>query len=153
MNVEQDQPTPLPASSAWPESNLASAQDRIRQLEDKLCEAEQELKAATEIIEEQDWKIEELKVQLDGADMWLEEGAEARRKLERRLAEAEQAQAAGTPICSLDELDACQIIDDVQKGRIAAPLPPEGTQHVATPIRRPNPIVEAMIAQFKAREK
>jgi len=152
MNVEPDQPAPPAGPSACPEGNLA-AEDRIRQLEDKLCEAEQELKAATEIIEEQDWKIEELKLELEGAGLWLEEGAEARRKLERRLAEAEQAQAAGTPICSLDELDACPVVEDVQKGRIPAPLPPEGIQHVATPSRRPNPIVEAMIAQFKARKQ
>lgn len=154
MNVEPDQPTPLPGPSACPEGNLAAAQDRIRQLEDKLCEAEQELKAANEIIEEQDWKIEELKVQLDGADMLLEDAAEARRKLERRLAEAEQAQAAGTPICSLDELDACQVVEDVQKGRIPAPLPPEGSQHHgATPSRKANAVVEAMVEKFKAREK
>ncbi len=154
MNAEPDYPPPPPGPSAWPEGNLAAAQERIRELEDALCDCEQELIAANEIIEEQDWKIEELKVQLDGADMMLEDAAEARRKLERRLAEAEQAQAAGTPICSLDELDTCQIIDDVQTGRIPAPLPPEGTQHHgATPSRKANAVVEAMVEKFKAREK
>ena len=52
----------------------------------QLCECEQELEAASAIIEQQDGEIEELKLQLEGADMMLEEGAEARRKLEHRLA-------------------------------------------------------------------
>jgi hypothetical protein len=154
MNVEPDQPEPLPGPSACPEDRLTVAQQRICELEEALCYSEQELTAANEIIEEQDWKIEELKVQLEGADMMLNEGEEARRKLERRLDEAEEAQAAGTPICSLDELDAGQITDAVQKGRIPAPLPPEGTQqHSAAPIRKANAVVEAMVAKFKAREK
>lgn len=136
------------------EDRLTVAQERIRELEAALCDCKQELAAASEIIEEQDWRNEEMKLELEGADMMLEDAAEARRKLEWRMAEAEQAQAAGTPICSLDELDACQITDAVQKARIPAPLPPDGTQHHgATPSRRPNPIVEAMVAQFKARKQ
>ncbi len=154
MNIEPDQPKLLPGPSACPEDQLTVALGRIRELEGGLCDCEQELTAANEIIEEQDWRIEELKLELEGADMMLEEGAEARRKLERRWAEAEEAEAAGTPICSLDELDACQIIDAVQKDRIPAPLPPEGTkQHGAVLNRKPNPVVEAMVAKFKAREK
>lgn len=153
MKVEPDEPTPLPERTLSPPDQLPVALDRIRELEEALCDSEQELKAANEIIEELDWKIEELKLELEGADMMLNEGEEARRKLERRLDEAEDAQAAGTPICSLDELDAGQIIDAVQKGRIPAPLPPEGTQHHgAAPIRRSNPVVEAMVAKFKARD-
>lgn len=151
MNNEPDQP--LPERPACPEGNLAAAHQRICELEHALCDCEQELTAANEIIEAQDWRIEELKLELEGAGMMLDEGEEARRKLERRLDEAEDAQAEGTPICSLDELDAGQIIDAVQKGRIPTPLPPEGTQqHGVAPSRKPNPVVEAMVAKFKARD-
>jgi chromosome segregation ATPase len=148
MNVEPDQPTQLHGPSASSEGNLAVAQERIRELEDALCDCEQELTAANEIIDEQDWKIEELKVQLDGADFMLEDAAEARRKLERCLAAAEQGQAA-----AMDDLNACQIIDFVQKNRVPAPLPPEGSQHVARPNRRRNLVVEAMVAKYATREK
>src|SRR3954452_2534263 len=105
---------PLPERTVSPPDQLPVALDRIRELEEALCDSEQELKAAKEIIEEQDWRIEELKLELEGADMMLEDGAEARRKLERHLAEAEDAQAEGRPICSLDEMDAGQIADAVQ---------------------------------------
>ena len=151
MNNEQDQP--LPDLAACPEGDLAAARQRICELEAALCDCGQELTAANEIIEEQDWRIEELKLELEGAGMMLNEKEEARRKLERRLDEAEDAQATGTPICSLDERDAGQIIDAVQTGRIPAPLPPEGTQqHGAIPSRKPNHVVEAMVAKFKARD-
>jgi hypothetical protein len=153
MTVEPDQPAPLPERPACPEGNLAAAQQRICELEHALCDCEQELAAANEIIEEQDWRIEELKLELEGAGMMLNEKEEARQELELRLDEAEDAQAEGTPICSLDELDAGQIIDAVQKGRIPAPLPPEGSQHHgAAPSRRSNPVVDAMVAKFKARD-
>jgi hypothetical protein len=84
MNAEPDQPV-------CPESDLACAQDRIRRLEAQLCEAEQELRAASAIIQEQDFRIEELKAQLEGADRMLDEGAEVRKSLECRLAEPEAA--------------------------------------------------------------
>jgi hypothetical protein len=128
MNAEPVQP-------GCPEGDLAAAHARIRHLEEKLCEAEQELKAADEIIGEQDFNIECLRVQLETADLMLDEAAAARRRLERRIADLE------------DELDApCPVIVPVAKEQ-AAPKQPGNP-----PGYRPKPLVEAMIAQFRSRE-
>jgi uncharacterized coiled-coil protein SlyX len=72
-----------------PEPDLTTAQDRIRQLEEKLCEAEQELEAATDIIDEQEVEIECLRIQLEAAGLTIDEGAATRRKLEQRIADLE----------------------------------------------------------------
>ena len=79
MKAEPDQP--------GSEADLAAAQARIRQLEDQLCEAERELKAANDIIDVQDFNIECLRLQLETADLMLDEATAARRKLERRIAD------------------------------------------------------------------
>jgi uncharacterized coiled-coil protein SlyX len=81
-----------PGGPECPEDDLAAAQARIRQLEDRLCEAEQELKAANDIIDEQDFNIECLRLQLEAADLMLDEAAAARRKLERQIADLEDAE-------------------------------------------------------------
>lgn len=78
MNTEPDRPEC--------HKDLAAAQARIHQLEGQLDEAEQELKAASEIIEKQDTRINDLTLLMD-----LE--AATRRHLERRLAELEDAKA------------------------------------------------------------
>lgn len=84
MNAKPDQPGCQGAA-------LAAAQRRIAELDAALAECRQELRAASAIIQEQDFRIEELKAQLEGADRLLDEGAEFRKTLERRLAEAEAA--------------------------------------------------------------
>ena len=118
-----------------PKPDLAAAQARIRQLEDRLCEAEQELKAANAIIDEQDFNIECLRLQLETADLMLDEAAAVRRNLERRIADLE------------DEHDApCPVIVPVAKEQ-ADPQQPG-----YPPGYRPKPLVEAMIAQFRSRE-
>jgi TolA-binding protein len=130
MNTDPDRP-------GCPEDSPTAAQARIQQLEDQLCEAEQELKAASDISDEQDFKIECLRLQLETADMMLDEGAEARRKLERRIAELEEAVS--------DE--PCPMIAPVPKEQ----APPQ--QPGYPPSYKPNPVVEAMIARYKAGEK
>ncbi len=131
MNAEPDRPGRL-------EGNLAAAQDRIRQLEDQLGEAEQELKAASEIIDEQDFNIECLRLQLEAADLMLDEAAEARRRLEKRIADLEDAKS--------DKLDdPCPVIVPVPQ----EPVPSQ--QPGYPPGYRPNPVVEAMIARFRPR--
>jgi hypothetical protein len=97
MNTKPDQP-------GCPEGDLSAAQDRIRLLEERLCEAEQELKAASEIIGEQDFNIECLRLQLEAADLMLDEAVEARRKLERRIADLDDEHA-----------DPCAVIVSVPK--------------------------------------
>lgn len=129
MNTEPDQPGRL-------EDNLVAAQDRIRHLEDQLCEAEQELEAAEDIISEQDINIECLRLQLEAADLTMDEAAVARRKLERRIAELEEA-VSGDP---------CPVIVPVPKEQ--APRQPGYPAGY-----KPNPLVEAMIAQFRPRKK
>jgi uncharacterized coiled-coil protein SlyX len=129
MTTERDRPE-------CPGGDLAAAQGRIRQLEDRLCEAEQELKAASEIIEEQDFNIECLRLQLEAADLMLDEAAEARRKLERRIADLEG-----------EDADPCPVIVPVQQGQ----APPQ--QPGYPPGYKPNPLVEAKIGQFRSRRK
>jgi hypothetical protein len=87
-----------PTEPECPGGDPAAAQARIRQLEDQLCEAQRELKAASEIIEEQDFDIECLRLQLQAADLMLDEAAEARRLLERRIADLEDEHDDPCPV-------------------------------------------------------
>lgn len=130
MNAEPVQP-------GCPEADLAAAQDRIRQLEDQLCEAEQELKAASDIIDEQEINIECLRLQLEAADLVIDEAVETRRRLERRIADLE----------SVGPDESCPVIVPVPKEQ----APPQ--QPGYPPGSTPNPVVEAMIARFRPREK
>lgn len=121
------------------EPGLAAAEARIHRLEDQLAEAEQELKAASDIIAEQEVTIECQRLQLEAADLSLDEAAEARRKLERRIADLEDALA--------DE--PCPVI---------APAPASGDQAPPQqpgypPGYKPNPLVESMTSQFRSRGK
>lgn len=68
------------------EGVLADAQDRILELE-------QELEAASAIINERDVQIECLRIQLNEAGLKIDEGEAARRKLEQRIADVEDEQA------------------------------------------------------------
>jgi TolA-binding protein len=79
----------VPNQPEHPEADLAAAQDRIQQLEEKLSEAEQELEAASDIINEQQVQIECLRIQLEDACLTIDEGTAARRKLEERIADLE----------------------------------------------------------------
>jgi septal ring factor EnvC (AmiA/AmiB activator) len=119
-----------------PEPDLAAAQAGIRQLEDRLCETEQELKAANDIIDEQDFDIECLRLQLETADQMLDEAAAARRKLERRIADLED-----------EHDDPCPVIVPVPQDQ----APPQRPGY--PPGYKPNPLVEAMIGQFRSRGK
>jgi septal ring factor EnvC (AmiA/AmiB activator) len=78
MNTEPDRPGCL-------EGDVTA----IQQLEEQLCEAEQELKAAGDIIAEQEVTIECQRLQLETADQMLDEASEACRRLERRIADLE----------------------------------------------------------------
>jgi len=127
MKAEPDQP--------GCEADLAAAQARIHRLEDQLADAEQELKAASDIIAEQEVTIECQRLQLEAADLSLDEAAEARRKLERRIADLED-----------EHDDPCPVIVPVAKEQ-ADPQQPG-----YPPGYRPKPLVEAMIAQFRSRE-
>lgn len=127
MNAEPVQP-------GRPEGDLTAAQGRIRELEEQLCEADQELKAASEIIDEQDFNIECLRLQLATADLMLDEAAAARRKLERRIADLEDSEQDDDP---------CPVIVPVPQEQ--APPHPSGCT--------PNSGVESMIARFQPREK
>jgi septal ring factor EnvC (AmiA/AmiB activator) len=130
MNTERDR-------AECPEADLAAAQARIRLLEDKLCEAEQELRAAGDIIDEQGINIECLRLQLEAAEVVIDEAAETRRKLERRIADLEDA---GTD-------EPCPLIVPVPQEQ----APPQ--QPGYPPGYKPKPLVEAMIGQFRSREK
>jgi hypothetical protein len=79
----------VPNQPERPEADLAAAQERIRQLVEKLCEAEQELEAATDIISEQQVNFECQRTQLEAADLKIDEAAATRRKLEDRIADLE----------------------------------------------------------------
>jgi len=80
MNTEPNQ-------SERPEAHLDDTQARIRELEEKLCEAEQELDEATDIIKEQQVNFQ--RTQLEAADLKIDEGKAARTKLEQRIADLE----------------------------------------------------------------
>jgi len=129
MNAEPDQ-------SGCLEGDLAAAQERIRQLEEQLCEAEQELAASSEIIDEQGIAIECLRLQLEVADLTIDEATEARRKLERRIADLEDA----------DPDEPCPVVAPVPQGQ----APPQ--QPGYPPGYTPKPLVEAMIGQFRSRK-
>ena len=77
MNTSPDQPE-------FPEPDLDDTQDRILELE-------QELEAASSIINERDVQIECLRIQLEDACLTIDEAAAARRKLEQRIADLEDA--------------------------------------------------------------
>ena len=79
----------LPEEPDRSDAGLAGAQDRIRQLEEKLCEAEQELQAAADIIDEKEITIECLRIQLEDACLTIDEATAIRRKLEQRIADLE----------------------------------------------------------------
>jgi TolA-binding protein len=121
MNTEPNQPEPL-------EADLAAAQERIRELE-------QELEAASDIIDEQEIAIECQRIQLEAAELTIDEATATRRKLEQRIADLE------------DELadEPCHV-----------PVPKE-----VVPPQKPGyppgytskPKVEAMVAQFRPRER
>lgn len=128
MTTERDRPE-------CPGGELAAAQGRIRELEGRLCEAEQELEAATDIINEQEIDIECLRLQLEAADLTIDEAAEARQRLERRIADLED-----------EDADPCPVIVPVPQGQ----APPQ--QPGYPPGYRPKALVEAMIAQFRSRE-
>ncbi len=83
MNTTPDLP-------ATPESDLAAAQERIRELE-------QELEAASDIIDEQEISIECFRVQLEEAGFTIDEGTAARRRLEERIADLEDEPCPVTP--------------------------------------------------------
>jgi uncharacterized coiled-coil protein SlyX len=104
-----------------PEPDLAAAQARIRQLEEQLCEAEQELKAASDIIAEQEGTIECLRLQLETTDQMLDEASEACRRLERRIADLED-----------EDDDPCPVIVPVRQGQ----APPNNP--VIRPATRPS---------------
>lgn len=125
--------------SGPPPEDLASARQRIRELEDSLVDAEQELAAAASIIEEQDCEIEDLKFRLEGADLVLDLEAETRRTLERRLAEVEKvATSLGGPR---------PVVETVPNQRASL------SKRDYPPGYRSNPVVEAMIAAYRATEK
>lgn len=75
---------PVPNQPERPEPDLDETQDRIRELE-------QELEAASSIIKEQEVQIECLRIQLEDAGHSIDEGTAARRKLEQRIADLEDA--------------------------------------------------------------
>ena len=127
----------VPTQAGGHNGDLAAAQARIHRLEDQLAEAEQELKAASDIIAEQEVTIECQRLQLEAADLSLDEAAEARRKLERRIADLEDALA--------DE--PCPVIVPVPKEQ----APPQEPGY--PPGYKPNPLVEAMVTQFRPRER
>jgi uncharacterized coiled-coil protein SlyX len=129
MNAEPDRPV-------CPEADLAAAQARIRQLEDRLCEAQQELKAASDIIDEQEMNIECLRLQLEAADLMIDEAAEAHRRLERRLADLED-----------EDADPCPVIVPLPRGQ----APPQ--QPAYPPGYKPNPVVEVTLGQVRSRGK
>jgi chromosome segregation ATPase len=79
----------VPNHPERPEGDLAAAQARIQELEEKLCEAEQELEAATDLIAELQVNFECQRTQLEMADLKIDEAAATRRKLEDRIAALE----------------------------------------------------------------
>lgn len=128
-----------PEDPGCPASDLAAAQARIRQLEDELADAEQELRAASDIIAEQEVTIECQRLQLEAADLTVDEAAATRRKLERRVADLEDALAN----------EPCPVI---------VPVPAPKDQHPPQqpgypPGYKPNPLVESMTSQFRSRGK
>jgi hypothetical protein len=128
-----------PENPGSPAGDLAAAQARILQLEDELADAEQELKAADDIICEQESTIECQRVQLEAADLTIDEAAATRRKLERRVADLEDALAT----------EPCPVIAPAPAPK--EPAPPQ--QPGYPPGYKPNPLVEAMIGQFRPSQR
>jgi chromosome segregation ATPase len=79
----------VPNQPESPEGDLAAAQARIQELEEKLFEAEQELEAATDLIADLQVNFECQRSQLEAADLKIDEAAATRRKLEDRIADLE----------------------------------------------------------------
>ncbi|HEY7328087.1 MAG TPA: hypothetical protein VH592_10625 [Gemmataceae bacterium] len=79
----------VPNHPERPEGDLAAAQARIQELEEKLCEAEQELEAATDLIAELQVNFECQRTQLEEAGFTIDEATATRRKLEDRIADLE----------------------------------------------------------------
>ncbi len=129
----------VPTQAEGRNDDLDTAQARIRQLEDELAEAEQELKAADDIICEQEITIECQRVQLEAADLTIDEAAAARRKLERRIADLEDALAT----------EPCPVVAPVPA--IKDQPPPQ--QPGYPPGYQPSPLVETLISQFRSRGK
>lgn len=86
---ESTDPTAAPRDAGA----AVSAPARVRQLEAELLGCEDELLA-------KDARIEELRTQLEQADMLLDECAEARRKLQKRVDELEDE---FLPPCAVSE--------------------------------------------------
>lgn len=128
-----------PESPGCLDDDPATAHARIRQLEDELADAEQELKAASDIIAEQEVTIECQRLQLEAADLTVDEAAATRRKLERRIADLEDALAT----------ESCPAI-------VPVPAPkdqPPPQQPGYPPGYKPSPLVESMTSQFRSRGK
>lgn len=118
------------------EADLAEAHARIHRLEDQLAEAEQELQAADDIICEQEFTIECQRVQLESADLTIDEAAATRRKLEQRLADLEDV--------LVDE--PCPVVPVPQEQP-----PPQEPGY--PPGYKRSPLVEAMVTQFRHKER
>lgn len=128
-----------PESPGCLDDDLDAAQARIRRLEDQLAETEQELKAASDIIADLEIQVECLRIQLEAADLTIDEAAATRRKLERRVADLEDALAT----------EPCPVVAPVPAPKDQAPPQQPGYP----PGYRPNPLVESMTSQFRSREK
>lgn len=74
----------VPEEPARSDTDFTTAQERILELE-------QELEAASSIINERDVQIECLRIQLEDACLTIDESAAERRKLEQRIADLEDA--------------------------------------------------------------
>lgn len=127
----------VPTQAGGHNGDLAAAQARIRQLEDQLAEAEQELKAADDIIADLEIQVECLRIQLEVADITIDEATATRRKLERRIADLEDA--------LVDE--PCPVIAPVPAPKDQPPPQQPGYP----PGYKPNPLVESMASQFRSR--
>ncbi len=130
---------PVPNPPDRPEADLTTAQDRIRQLEEKLCEAEQELEAATDIITDQQVNFECLRTQLEAADLKIDEATATRRMLEDRIADLE------------DELvdEPCSVIAKAEGTKSAArlqfePYPPDRLKATPTDLATLEALVDKL---------
>jgi uncharacterized coiled-coil protein SlyX len=125
---------------------VSTAERRIRELEELLCEAEQELEAATAIIAEQDRQLDLLKFQLEEAELVAELSDMRCRKLEQDAKQFAVAHATTTQPPPAPT--------DVRQGPMPATVPSaEGKNPSYLPGYKPNPLVEAMVAGFRAGRK
>lgn len=138
IQSENDQPP------ACCRATVHTADQRVRELEELLCEAEQELEAAGSIIAEQDKQLEALKRQLEEMQFISDLSEIQCRKLEqdaKRLANKQPPTARPAPA-------------DAPRERMPAPAPSaEGKNPFYPPGYKPNPLVEAMVAGFRASRK